>query len=50
VDVLDAHADRRANTREGINHQSYQGAIAQADDGRRVDRVDELPPPRSVAL
>ena len=40
--VLDAHGDRRANTRERIDHQSDQGAVAEADDGRRVDRIDEL--------
>jgi len=28
--------------REGIDHQPNQRAVAQTDDGRRVDRVDEL--------
>ena len=42
IDVLDAHPDRRADAREGIDHQADQRAVAQADDGRRVDRVDEL--------
>ncbi len=34
--------DRRADARERIDHQPDQRAVAQADDGRRVDRVDEL--------
>ena len=43
INVLDLHPDRRADAREGIDHQADQGAVAQADHGRSVDRVDELP-------
>ena len=43
IHVLDAHADRRADAREGIDHQADERAVAEADDGRGVDRVDELP-------
>ena len=41
--VFDVHPDRRADAREGIDHQADQRAVAQTDHGRRVDRVDELP-------
>ena len=34
VHVLDAHAERRSNSREGTDHQSDQRSIAQAYHGR----------------
>jgi hypothetical protein len=42
IHVFDAHADRRADAREGIDHEANERAIAQANDGRDIDRVDEL--------
>ena len=42
VIVLDAHGDGRADAREGIGHQGDQRAVAQADDGRDVDAVEQL--------
>jgi hypothetical protein len=42
VNVLDAHVDSRADARERRYHEANQGAVAQADNRRRVDRVDEL--------
>jgi len=43
VSVLNAHVDRRADAREGIDHEANQGAVAQADDRRGVDGVEKLP-------
>ena len=37
VNVLDLHRERRADAREGIDHQADQGAVAQADWRRDVD-------------
>ncbi len=42
VHVLDAHADGRADAGEGIDHKPDQGAVAQTDNDRRINRVDEL--------
>ena len=42
IDIFDAHfLGGRADAREGIGHQGNQGAIAQAHDGRCVDRFQE---------
>jgi hypothetical protein len=30
VDILDRHAERRADPGEGIDHEANQGAVAQA--------------------
>ena len=40
--ILDAHADRRADAGEAEGHQRDQRAVAQADDGRDVDGVEQL--------
>ena len=48
IHVLHAHADRRADAREGIDHQADQRPVAEADDRRRVDRVDQLPRLRRI--
>ena len=40
--ILDAHADRRADAGEAEGHQRDQRAVAQADDGRDVDAVEQL--------
>jgi hypothetical protein len=40
VHVLDAHADGRADAGEGIDHEADERAVAQADDGRDIDRVE----------
>jgi hypothetical protein len=42
IHVFDAHADRRADARERIDHEAKERTIAQANDGRDIDRVDEL--------
>ena len=42
VVVLDAHGDDRANAGEGEGHHRNQRPIAQADDGRHVDAVQQL--------
>jgi hypothetical protein len=48
-DILDRHAERRANPGEGIDHEPDQCAIAQTDDGRRVDAVEQRALPRDRA-
>ena len=42
VVVLDAHGDDRADAGEGEGHHRNQRPIAQPDDGRRVDAVQQL--------
>jgi hypothetical protein len=41
TEVFDLHAERGANAGKGIDHQPDQGAVAQARDGRDVDRVQQ---------
>jgi hypothetical protein len=40
-DILDRHTERRADPGEGIDHEPDQRAIAQADDTRRVDAIEQ---------
>jgi hypothetical protein len=40
--IFDAHADRCADAGEAEGHQRDQRAVAQADDGRDVDAVEQL--------
>ena len=42
IHVFDAHADRSTNAREGIDHEADERPIAEADDGRGIDRVEKL--------
>jgi hypothetical protein len=35
-----ASADGRADAREGIDHEADERAVAEANDGRDVDRVE----------
>ena len=43
VVVLNAHADDGRDARKAVDHHSQQSAVAQAAEGRRVDRVEQLP-------
>ena len=43
VDILDRHAERRANPSEGIDHQPDQRAIAQTGMCRHIDAVEQRP-------
>jgi hypothetical protein len=43
VDILDRHAERRADPGERIDHQPDQGAVAQACLRRRVDAAQQRP-------
>lgn len=42
VPIFDIHARRRTHAGEGVDHQSDEGAIVQADDGRGVNAFEEL--------
>ena len=42
VVVLDAHGDDGADAGEGEGHDADQRPVAQADQGRRVDAVEQL--------
>ena len=39
--ILDRHPERRADPGEGIDHEPDERAIAQTDDGRRVNAVEQ---------
>jgi len=39
--ILDPHGDDGANTGEEVGHDADQGAVAQADQSRRIDAVEE---------
>jgi hypothetical protein len=41
VDILDRHAERRADPGERIDHQPDQGAIAQTGMCRDIDAVEQ---------
>ena len=43
VDILDHHAERRADPGEGIDHEPDQRAIAQAGMRRDIDAVKQRP-------
>jgi len=43
VNVLNLHRERRADTRERIDHEADQGVVAKAYGRRYVDRVEQLP-------
>jgi hypothetical protein len=43
IDVLDLHRERRAEAREGIDHEADQGVVAKADRRCHVDAVKQLP-------
>jgi len=52
VDILDRHAERRADAGERIHHQPDQCAVTQAGMGRDVDAVEQrvLPTDRAPAF
>ena len=41
VEVLDAHVGDGADAAEGVDHDGDERAIAQADEGLRLDRLEE---------
>ena len=43
VIVFDVHIDHRRDAREGVAHEPDDRAIAEADDGIRLDRIEERP-------
>ncbi len=43
VVILDAHRDGGADAREAENHEADERAIAEANDGRHVDGVEQRP-------
>jgi hypothetical protein len=42
VDVLHPHPERCVDARDGIDHQSDQGAVPQSYGRRQVDAVEQL--------
>jgi hypothetical protein len=42
VDILDRHAERRANAGEGVDHQPDQRAVAQANRRCDIDAIEQL--------
>jgi hypothetical protein len=42
-DILHVHADGGGDASEGIDHESDQGAVAQAQEGIGLDRADQPP-------
>ena len=42
VEVLDVHAHNGADASEAEDHHGDEGAVAQADERRGVDTVDEF--------
>src|SRR5712691_13203589 len=43
VPIFDIHTRRRTHAGEGVDHEPDERAIAETDDGRGVDAVEELP-------